>query len=76
MNLAKSLNNWEKSMSDVFKYDDKDSYESNFTHWYSVNSKERKDNGDKPHNLIVARRVFSEQYGRKSIKETLSDLWK
>ena len=44
MNLVKSLNNWEKSMSDVFKYDDKDTYESNFTHWYSVNSKERKDN--------------------------------
>ena len=63
-------------MSDVFEYDDQSSYESNFTHWYSLNSKERRDNGEKPHTVIIAKRIFSEQYGRKSIKETIRNLLK
>ena len=63
-------------MSDVFEYDDQSSYESNFTHWYSLNSKERRDNGEEPHTTIIAKRIFSEQYGRKSIKETISGLLK
>ena len=65
-----------ENMSEIFKYDDEHSYESNFTHWYSINSRERRNNGEEPHNMVVARRVFSEQYGRKSIKETISDLLK
>jgi hypothetical protein len=63
-------------MSDVFKYDDQSSYESNFSRWLQMNAKERRDNGDEPHTEIVAKRIFSEQYGRKSIKETISGLLK
>ena len=63
-------------MSDVFKYDDQSSYENNFTRWVQMNSKERRDNGEEPHTEIVAKRIFSEQYGRKSIKETISGLLK
>ena len=63
-------------MSDVFEYDDQSSYENNFLRWLQMNSKERRDNGDEPHTEIVAKRIFSEQYGRKSIKETISGLLK
>lgn len=63
-------------MSDVFEYDDQSSYESNFSRWFQMNSKERLDNSEEPHTEIVAKRIFSEQYGRKSIKETISNLLK
>ena len=63
-------------MSEVFEYDDDSSYESNFNTWYSMNSKERRDNEEEPYSRTVAERVFSEQYGRKSIKETISNLLK
>ena len=63
-------------MSEVFEYDDDSSYESNFNAWYSMNSKERSDNEAEPYSRTVAERVFSEQYGRKSIKETISNLLK
>jgi hypothetical protein len=63
-------------MSDVYKYDDQSSYESNFNTWYSMNSKERRDNKEEPYAEIIAKRIFSEQYGRKSIKETISGLLK
>ena len=63
-------------MSEVFEYDDQSSYENNFLRWLQMNSKERRDNGDEPHTEIVAKRIFSEQYGRKSIKETISGLLK
>ena len=63
-------------MSDVFEYDDQSSYENNFLRWLQMNTKERRDNGDEPHTEIVAKRIFSEQYGRKSIKETISGLLK
>ena len=76
MNLVKSLNNQGRSMSDVFEYDDQSSYESNFNTWYSMNSKERIANNEEAYSRTVAERVFSEQYGRKSIKETISNLLK
>ena len=76
MNLVKSLNNWGRSMSDVFEYDDQSSYESNFNTWYSMNSKERIANNEEVYSRTVAERVFSEQYGRKLIKETISNLLK
>lgn len=63
-------------MSDVFEYDDQSSYESNFNTWYSMNSKERIANNEEVYSRTVAERVFSEQYGRKSIKETISNLLK
>jgi hypothetical protein len=63
-------------MSEMFEYDDQSSYESNFNTWYSMNSKERRDNHEEPYSRTVAERVFSEQYGRKSIKETISNLLK
>jgi len=63
-------------MSDVYKYDDQSSYESNYNTWNSIITKERRDNKEKPHAEIIAKRIFSEQYGRKSIKETISGLLK
>ena len=63
-------------MSEVFEYDDDSSYESNFNTWYSMNSKERRDNNEEPYSRTVAERVFREQYGRKSITETISNLLK
>ena len=41
-----------------------------------MNSKERRDNKEEPYAEIIAKRIFSEQYGRKSIKETISGLLK
>ena len=59
-----------------FKYDDQSDYKSNFQVWFSMNTKEKRDNKEEPYSQTVAERVFSEQYGRKSIRETISNLLK
>tara|TARA_R100000742_G_C4182004_1_gene16813 strand:+ start:230 stop:427 length:198 start_codon:yes stop_codon:yes gene_type:complete len=63
-------------MSEIFEYNDKASYEDNFNRWYRMNEKEKRENNEEPHSITIGRRIFSEQYGRKSVKETLQGILK
>tara|TARA_R100001082_G_scaffold61367_1_gene34224 strand:- start:429 stop:632 length:204 start_codon:yes stop_codon:yes gene_type:complete len=60
-------------MSEIFEYNDKASYEDNFNRWYRMNEKEKREHNEEPHSITIAKRIFSEQYGKKRIKEKLND---
>ena len=50
---------------EVYKYRSEDSYESNFTRWYLMNSDERRQHGDPPYTKEKAWSVFYKHFGRK-----------
>ena len=54
-----------------FKYDDESDYKSNFQAWFSMNTKEKRDNKEEPYNEEVAQRIFNEQYGNKAFKRAV-----
>ena len=60
-------------MSEIFEYNDKASYEDNFNRWYRMNEKEKREHNEEPHSITIGKRIFSEQYGKKRIKEKLND---
>jgi len=60
-------------MTEIFEYNDKASYEDNFNRWYRMNEKEKREHNEEPHSITIGRRIFSEQYGKKRIKEKLND---
>jgi len=60
-------------MTEIFEYNDKSSYEDNFNRWYRMNEKEKREHNEEPHSITIGRRIFSEQYGKKRIKEKLND---
>jgi|TARA_R110000751_G_scaffold21177_1_gene61126 hypothetical protein len=61
-------------MNDVFKYDNGISYEDNFSRWFAMNSKEKQNHKEKPYNRIVAKRIFNEQYGQKSLNKVVNKI--
>jgi len=52
---------------DVFKYDDNESYEANFSVWFSMNTQERRLHEEEPYSEQIAKRVFNEMHGRKAL---------
>jgi hypothetical protein len=52
---------------DVFKYDDDESYEANFSVWFSMNTQERRLHEEEPYSEQIAKRVFNEMHGRKAL---------
>jgi len=56
-------------MDDVFKYDDSESYETNFIVWFSMNSSERRRHGEEAYTESIAKRVFNEIHGRKALND-------
>ena len=52
---------------DVFKYDDDESYEANFSAWFSMNTQERRLHEEEPYSEQIAKRVFNEMHGRKAL---------
>ena len=58
-------------MSDTFEYNDKKTYDQNFTRWFGMNSVERRNDKQEPHPPIIGRRIFNEQYGKRSIKDKI-----
>ena len=56
-------------LMDIFTYDDRDSYDANFTRWYLMNTKEHRDWGQTPYSLDVAVRVFESIYGSRKYKQ-------
>ena len=61
---------WRAGM-EQFKYDDQSDYKSNFQVWFSMNTKEKRDNKEEPYNEEVAQRIFNEQYGNKAFKRAV-----
>ena len=61
-------------MSEKFEYDDKYSYESNYSRWRLMNNEEKKSFGEKPYPEPIAKRKFGELYGKKRLKEMLNEL--
>jgi len=51
----------------VFTYDDDESYEANFSTWFSMNSQERRLHEEEPYSEQIAKRVFNEMHGRKAL---------
>ena len=61
-------------MSEVFKYNTKIPYESNYSVWKLMNDKEYRDIGEEPYSEQESRRGCNEHYGSYSVKEKLSGL--
>ena len=61
-------------MIEVFNYNTKIPYESNYSKWKLLNDKEYRDIGEAPYSEQESRRVFNEHYGSYSVKEKLSGL--
>lgn len=61
-------------MSEKFEYDDKYSYESNYSRWRLMNSEEKQSFGETPYPEPIAKRKFGELYGEKRLKEKLKEL--
>ena len=51
----------------VFIYDDDESYEANFSVWFSMNTQERRLHEEEPYSEQIAKRVFNEMHGRKAL---------
>ena len=51
----------------VFTYDDDESYEANFSVWFSMNTQERRLHEEEPYSEQIAKRVFNEMHGRKAL---------
>ena len=56
-------------LMDIFTYDERDSYDANFTRWYLMNSKEHREWGQKPYSLAVAVKVSESIYGSRKYKQ-------
>ena len=54
-------------MEEVFKYDDNETYEANFSTWFSMNTQERRLHNEEPYSEQIAKRVFNEMHGRKAL---------
>lgn len=61
---------------DVFKYDDDESYEANFSVWFSMNTQERRVHEEEPYSEQIAKRVFNEMHGRKALNNVESQIGK
>ncbi len=61
-------------MSEIFEYNDKYSYESNYSRWRLMNNEEKKLFREKPYPEPIAKRKFGELYGDKRLKEKLKEL--
>ena len=60
----------------VFTYDDDESYEANFSTWFSMNSQERRLHEEEPYSEQIAKRVFNEMHGRKALNNVESQIGK
>ena len=50
-----------------FYYDDNETYEANFSTWFSMNTQERRLHNEEPYTEQIAKRVFNEMHGRKAL---------
>jgi hypothetical protein len=64
MNTIKT--NWGCDMEE-FHYDDNETYEANFSTWFSMNTQERRLHNEEPYTEQIAKRVFNEMHGRKAL---------
>lgn len=64
MNTIKT--NWGCDMEE-FQYDDNETYEANFSTWFSMNTQERRLHKEEPYTEQIAKRVFNEMHGRKAL---------
>ena len=60
----------------VFIYDDDESYEANFSTWFSMNAYERKLYNEEPYSEQIAKRVFNEMHGRKALNNVEDQIGK
>ena len=60
----------------VFTYDDDESYEANFSTWFSMNSQERRLHEEEPYSEQIAKRVFNEMHGRKALNNVEDQIGK
>jgi hypothetical protein len=54
-------------MEEVFKYDDNETYEANFSVWFGMNAQERRLHKEEPYSEQIAKQVFNEMHGRKAL---------
>jgi hypothetical protein len=59
-----------------FKYDDNETYEANFSTWFSMNTQERRLHNEEPYSEQIAKRVFNEMHGRKALNNVEDQIGK
>ena len=59
-----------------FKYDDNETYEANFSTWFSMNTQERRLHNEEPYTEQIAKRVFNEMHGRKALNNVEDQIGK
>lgn len=57
-----------------FEFDDSEPYETNFTRWFFMNTKEKLGHNEEPYSRSMAQQVFNEMFGHKKIKTNEHDL--
>lgn len=48
-----------------FNYDVTQSYENNFSNWREMNSREKREHGEKEYPLEEGRKIFDDMYAKK-----------
>ena len=59
-----------------FHYDDNETYEANFSTWFSMNTQERRLHNEEPYTEQIAKRVFNEMHGRKALNNVEDQIGK
>ena len=59
-----------------FHYDDNETYEANFSTWFSMNTQERRLQNEEPYTEQIAKRVFNEMHGRKALNNVEDQIGK